>query len=160
MHLPIRERYRNHIWWFISSIEHEKLHKRGPQLFFFFDFMATKFTLVQLSKIISKIRVSKFCILYHIKYTTIEVLLYQFLTFILTFKSKRSMISFGRKQCKYGLHIMGSTQHWHNNTINNKEIRQCFFDPMIYTFMHPFQALHLCLSLMAKTTAQIICEKN
>ena len=140
MHLPIQGRYRNHIWWFIPSIEHEKLHKRGPQLFvfFFFDFMATKFTLVLLSKIISKIRVSKFCILYHIKYTTIEVLLYQFLTFILTFKSKRSMISFGSKQCKYGLHIMGSTQHWHNNTINNKEIRQCFFDPMIYTFMHPF----------------------
>ena len=113
-----------------------KLHKRGPHLFN--DFMATKFTLVLLSKIISKIRVSKSCILYHITYTTIEALLYIPLRFLLTFESKRSMISFGRKHCKYGMHIVGPTQHWHNNTINNKEIRQCCFDPMIYTSMHPF----------------------
>ena len=70
----------------------------------FFDFMATKFTLVLLSKIISKIRYSKSCILYHITYTTIEALLYQPLRFILTFKSNRSMISFGRKYCKYDMH--------------------------------------------------------
>ena len=49
-----------------------KLHKRGQQLFF--DFMATKFTLVLLSKIKSKIRYSKACIFYHIIYTTIEAL--------------------------------------------------------------------------------------
>ena len=113
-----------------------KLHKRGPQLFF--ELMATKFKLVLLSKIISKIRVSKFCILYHNTHTTIEALLYQPLRIILTFESKKSMISFRRKHCKYRMHIVGSTQHWHNNTINNKEIRQCCFDPMIYTFMHPF----------------------
>ena len=111
-----------------------KLHKRGPQLFFF-NFMATKFTLV---KIILKIKYSESCILYHITYTRIEALLYQPLRFILTVESKGSMISFGRKHCKYGMHIVGSTQHWHNNTINNKETRQCCFDPMIYTFMHPF----------------------
>ena len=81
-----------------------KLHKRGQQLFF--DIMATKVTLELLSKIISKIRYSKYCILYHIQYTTIWVLLYQPLRFILTFKSNRSMISFGRKHCKYGMHNM------------------------------------------------------
>ena len=79
-----------------------KLHKRGPQLFF--DFMATKFTLVLLLKIILKIIYSKSCILYHIAYTTIEALLYQPLRFILTFKSNRSMISFGRKHYKYDMH--------------------------------------------------------
>ena len=88
-----------------------KLHKRGPHfflfIFIFFYFMATKFTLVLLSKIISEIRYSKSCILYHITYTTIEALLYQPLRFILTVESKRSMISFGRKHCKYGLHIVG-----------------------------------------------------
>ena len=57
------------------------LHKRGQKLFL--DFMATKFTLVLLSKIISKIRYSKLCILYHIRYTTIDALLYQPLKFIL-----------------------------------------------------------------------------
>ena len=59
----------------------------------FFDFLATKFTLVLLSKIISKIRYSKSCILYNITYTTIEALLYQPLRFILTLKSSRSIIS-------------------------------------------------------------------
>ena len=78
------------------------LHKRGQRLFFFY-FMATKFTLLLMSKIISKIRDSKSCILYHITYTTIEALLYQPLRFILTFKSDRSMISFGRKHCKYDM---------------------------------------------------------
>ena len=113
-----------------------KLHKRDQQLFF--DFMAAKFTFVLLSKIISKIRYSKSCILYHITYTTIETLPYQPLRLILTFKSNRSMISVGRKYCKYDMHIVGVTQHCRNNSINNKQIRQCCFDPMIYTFMHPF----------------------
>ena len=107
-----------------------KLHKRGPQLFLFV-FMATKFTLVLLSKIKSKIRYSKSCILYHITYTTKETLLFQPLRFILPFESKRSIISFGRKHCKYGMHIVGSTQHWHNNSINKEELRQSCFDPMI-----------------------------
>ena len=60
------------------------LHKRGQKLFF--DVMATKFTLVLLSKIISKIRYSKSCILYHIRYTKIEALPYQPLRFMLTLK--------------------------------------------------------------------------
>ena len=98
--------------------------------------MATKFTLVLLSKIISKIRDSKSCILYHIAYTTIEALLYQPLRFMLAFKSNRSMVSFGRKHCKYDMHIMGSSQHCRNNTIDNKEIRQCCLD---HTYFHaPF----------------------
>ena len=79
-----------------------KLHKRGQQLFF--DFMLTKFTLLLLPKIISKVRYSKSCILYHITYTTIEALLYQPLRFILTLKINRSMISFGRKHCNYDMH--------------------------------------------------------
>ena len=73
-----------------------KLYKRGQQLVF--NFLATKFTLVLLSKIISKIRYLKSCILYNITYTTIEALLYQPLRFILTLKSNR------RKDCKYGMH--------------------------------------------------------
>ena len=68
--------------------------------------MATKFTLELLSKIISKIRYSKYCILYHIAYTKEEALLYQPLRFILNFKSNRSMISCGRKHCKYDMHNM------------------------------------------------------
>ena len=68
------------------------------------DLMATKFTLELLSKIISKIRYSKSCILYYITYTAIEALLYQPLRFILTLKSNRSMIPFGRKHCKYDMH--------------------------------------------------------
>ena len=103
---------------------------------FFFNFMATKFTLVLLSKFILKIRYSKSCILYHITYTTIEVLLYQPLRFILTFKSNRSITSIGREHCKYEMHIVGSTQHCRNNTINNNDIRHCCFDP---TYSHaPF----------------------
>ena len=66
--------------------------------------MATKFTLELLSKIISNIRYSKYCISNHITYTTIETLLYQPLRFILTFKSNRSIISFGKKHCKYDMH--------------------------------------------------------
>ena len=66
--------------------------------------MATKFTFVLLSKIISKIRYSKSCILYHITYTTIEALFYQLLRFLLTFKSNRGMNYFGRKHCKYDMH--------------------------------------------------------
>ena len=79
-----------------------KLHKRGQQLFF--DFMSTKFTFLLLQKIISKIRFSKSCILYHISYTTIEALLYQPLRFILTLKSNGSVFSFGRKHSKYDMH--------------------------------------------------------
>ena len=67
--------------------------------------MVTKFILVLLSNNISKIRYSKSCILYHITFTTIEALLYQPLRFILNFKSKRSIVSFGRKHCKYEMHI-------------------------------------------------------
>ena len=81
-----------------------KLQRRGQQLLF--DFMASKFTLELLSKIISQIRYSKYCILYHITYTTIEAPLYQPLRSILTFKSNRSVITFGRKHCKYDLHNM------------------------------------------------------
>ena len=77
------------------------LHKRGQHFFYF---MATKFTLVLLSKIISKIRYSKSCILYHITYTTIEALLYQPLRFISTLKSNISMFSYGQKHCKYDMH--------------------------------------------------------
>ena len=67
--------------------------------------MATKFTLVLLSKNISKIRYTKCCILYHITYTKIETLVYQPVRFILTFKSNRSMNSFGWKHCKYDMHV-------------------------------------------------------
>ena len=66
--------------------------------------MTTKFILVLLSKNISKIRYSKYCILYNITYTTIGALLYQPLRFILTFKSNRSMSSFGKKYCKHDMH--------------------------------------------------------
>ena len=67
--------------------------------------MVTKFVLVLLSKNISKIRYSNYCILYHNTYTTIKALLYQPLRFILTSKSNRSMVSFGRKHCRYDMHI-------------------------------------------------------
>ena len=58
-----------------------------------------------LFKNILKIRYSKSCILYHITYTAIEALLYQSLRFIPTSKGNRSMVSFGRKHCKYDIHI-------------------------------------------------------
>ena len=96
--------------------------------------MRSKFTPVLLSKIISKIRYSKSCILYHITYTTIEALLYQPLRFILTFKSNRSMISFWRKHCKY-------------------DLRNIYFHAS-------FLDMHLSLSLMAKTIAQSDCKNN
>ena len=64
--------------------------KRVQQLFFYTK--ATKLILVLLSKNIAEIRYSKFCILYHITYTTIEALLYQPLRFILTFTRNRSMM--------------------------------------------------------------------
>ena len=79
-----------------------KLHMRDQQLFFYL--LAMKFTLVLLSKVLSKIRYSKSWILYNITYTTIEALLYQPLRFIFTLKSNRSIISFGRKHCKYDMH--------------------------------------------------------
>ena len=80
-----------------------KLHKKFSNCFFYL--MVTKFILVLLSKNISKIRYSKSCIFYHITCTTIEALLYQLLRFILTFKSNRSMVSFGRKHCKCDMYI-------------------------------------------------------
>ena len=67
--------------------------------------MITKFMLELLSKNISKIRYSKSCIVYHITYTTIYALLYQPQRFILTFKSNRSIVSFGGKYCKYDVHM-------------------------------------------------------
>ena len=77
--------------------------KKNQQLFFYL--VVTKFILVLLSKNISLIRYSKSCLLYHITYITIEALLYQPLRFILTFKSNRSIVSFGRKHCKYDIYI-------------------------------------------------------
>ena len=78
-----------------------------------------------------------FKILYFISHNiyNYEALLYQPLRFILTFKSNRSMISFGKKHCKYDMH-----NSWGQRntvvTINNKEILQCCFDP---TYFHsPF----------------------
>ena len=81
-----------------------KLHKKTSTMFFFY-LMLTKFILVLLSNNISKIRYSKSCILYNLTYTTIEALLYQHLRFILTFKSNRGMVSFGRRHCNYDMHI-------------------------------------------------------
>ena len=49
-------------------------------------------------------KIFKSCIFYYIIYTTMEALLYQPLRFILTFKSNRSIVSFGRKHCKYDMH--------------------------------------------------------
>ena len=89
-----------------------------------FYLMVTKFVLALLSKNILKIRYSKSCILYQIAYTTIKALLYQPQRFILTFKSNRTMVSFGGKHCKYDMHIH---------------------------FNHPFLALHLSRLLMTKT---------
>ena len=98
-----------------------KLHKKVQQLFFYL--MVTKFILVLLSKNILKMRYSKYCILKHIPYTTIEALLYQPLRFILTFKV---------------------IEVWFlsEGSIANMTC--------IYTFMHPSLALHLSISLMTK----------
>ena len=85
-----------------------------------------------LSKIISMVRYSKSCILYHITYTNREALLYQPLRFILTSKSNRSMISFERKHCKYDMH-------------NN--------------FHASFLGI-ISKYLMAETTAQSVCKYN
>ena len=87
-----------------------KLHKRGPQsFFFFFDFMATKFTLVLLSKIKLKIIYSNSCILYYYNIISHNIYSnrgpdYQPLRYILTFKSNRSMISVERKHYKHDMH--------------------------------------------------------
>ena len=70
-----------------------------------FYLMATKFIRVLLSNNIWNIRYSKICMLYHIAYTTIEALLCQPQRIILNFESNRSMISIGRKHCKYDMHI-------------------------------------------------------
>ena len=115
-----------------------KLHKRGQQLFF--DFLATKFTLVLLSKIISKIQYSKSCILYNITYTTIETLLYQPLRFILTLKSNRSIISFGRKHCKYDMH-----NNFHASFLGIAF--KFFIDGKEYCTKRLYEQLTLCMSL-------------
>ena len=75
-----------------------KLHKRGQQLFFLILWKRNSHMCY------CQIRYSNVFISYHITYTTIEALLYQHLRFILTFKSNRSMIFFGRKHCKYDMH--------------------------------------------------------
>ena len=116
-----------------------KLHKRGQQLVFFY-FLATKFTLVLLSKIISKIRYSKPYILYNITYTTIEVLLYQPLRFILTLKSNRSIISFGRKHCKYDMH-----NNFHASFLGIAF--KSFIDGKEYCTKCLYEQLTLCMSL-------------
>ena len=72
------------------------------------------------------------CILYHIRYTTIEALLYQPLRFILT------------------LTVIEVRFFWEGSIA----IMTCI------TLMHPFYALHLSLLLMAKTTAQSVCKNN
>ena len=103
-----------------------ELHKRGQQLFFLF--YGTKFTLVLLSKIISKIRYSKACIIY----TTMRHCFIKPLRFILTFKSNRHMISFERKHCKYDMHYiltcilsMHCTQvfHWWQRLLHKVFVR-------------------------------------
>ena len=81
-----------------------KLHKRGQQLFFLFYGNGIHTCATVKGHIDDKIL--KSCILYYITYTTIEAPLYQPLRFILTFKSNRSMISFGQKHCKYDMHII------------------------------------------------------
>ena len=77
-----------------------KLHQRSQQLFFLFygDEIHTCATVKDYIE--DKLP----CILYHITYRTIEALFYHPLRFILTFKSNRSMISFGKKHCKYDMH--------------------------------------------------------
>ena len=65
----------------------------------------------------------------------------------------RSMISVGRKHCKYDMHILGSTQHCRVNTINNTDIRQCCFDP---TYFHaPF----LCIAFKSFIDGKDYCSK-
>ena len=86
------------------------------------------------SKIILKIRYYKSCILYHITYATIEVLLYQSPTIMLTFKINRSRISFGRKHYKYDMH----------NILACILSRHCI----------------LSILLMAKTSAQRVCKNK
>ena len=94
--------------------------------------MATKFTLVLLSKIILKLRYSKSCILYIITYTKTETLLNQPLRFILTVKSNNSMISFGSKHCKYYMHYILAcilsmhciyVFHWWQRLLHNVFVR-------------------------------------
>ena len=92
------------ITYYISNLQLSmyKLHKRGQQLFFLF--YGNEIHTCATVKDHIEDKISKSCILYHITYTTIEALLYQPLRFIFTFKSNRSMISFGRKHCKYDMH--------------------------------------------------------
>ena len=79
-----------------------RLHKRGPQLFFLF--YSNEIHTCATVKDHIEDKIFKSCKLYHITYTKIEALLYQPLCFILTFKSNRSIISFGRKHYKYDMY--------------------------------------------------------
>ena len=137
-----------------------KLHKRGQQLFC--DFMATKFTFVLLSKIISKIRYSKSCILYHITYTTIEALLYQPLRFILTFKSHRSMIPFERKHCIYDMHIYfhASFQvfHWWHRLLHKAFVRTN--DSLYVSINHSLNIFVLLYNFLFMCNAFVFCLKK
>ena len=78
-----------------------KLHKRGQQLFRSYGNEIHSGATV---KDHIEDNIFKSCILYYITYTIIEALLYQPLRFILTLKSNRSMIPFGKKHCKYDMH--------------------------------------------------------
>ena len=128
-----------------------KLHKRLAIVFLFYgNEIHTCFTVKD--HIEDKI----FKILYIISHNicnNIGPLLCQPLRSIRTIKSNRSMISFGRKHCKYDMHILGSTQHCRDNTINNTEIRQCCFDP---TYFHaPF----LCIAFKSFIDGKDYCTK-
>ena len=85
-----------------------KLHKKVQQLFF----LSYGHEIHTCATVKEHIEDKIFKILYILSHNIIEALLYQPLRFILTFKSNRSMVSCGRKHCKYDMYI--------------------------YTFMHPF----------------------
>ena len=91
-----------------------------------------------LSKIISKLNIQNI-VYYIITYTKIEALFFQPLSFIPTFKSNRSMISFGRKHCKYNMHNM-----------------------KVYIIYLHASSLGIAYKsfIDAKTTAQSVCKNN
>ena len=102
--LPMWGRYQNHIWWFKSSIEYVYMTYEWSAIVFFLFYGNEIHTCATVKDHIKDKIFKILYMLYHIAYTTIEALLYQPLRFILTFKSNRSMISFGRKHCKYDMH--------------------------------------------------------
>ena len=77
------------------------LHKRGQHFFLFY---SNEIHTCATAKDHIEDKIFKSCILYHMTYSTIKALLYQPLRFILTFKSNRSVIFFGRKLCRYDMH--------------------------------------------------------